>query len=138
RRRRPRRGWHGARLSREAPGRQLDQRRLLLLRTGGLRLPARRQRPRARAARAAGGRRGAPGVPPPRLLGLHGHLQGRGAPQRSLGVGSPALAGLERGAGPIRALVTGARGFVASWLARALLDAGSDVSSLDLQGAAPS
>ena len=45
------------------------------------------QRPGARAARGARGRRSAARLPPRRLLGLHGHLQGRGAAQRSLGVG---------------------------------------------------
>jgi CDP-glucose 4,6-dehydratase len=37
----------------------------------------------------------------------------------------------------MRALVTGARGFAASWLAKALLEAGSEVSSLDREGASP-
>ena len=79
-RRRPRR-----RLRREAAQRALDQRRLLLLRAGRARLPRRRQRARARAARAPGRRRSAAGLPPRGLLGLHGHLQGRGRPQRPLG-----------------------------------------------------
>ena len=52
RRRRPR-----DRLPREAALRALDQRRLLLLRAGGVRLPARGQRARARAAGGAGRRR---------------------------------------------------------------------------------
>ena len=43
------------------------------------------QRARARAARAAGRRRRAARLPPRGLLGLHGHLQGRGAAQRPLG-----------------------------------------------------
>jgi CDP-glucose 4,6-dehydratase len=38
----------------------------------------------------------------------------------------------------VRALVTGARGFAGSWLAKALLDSGAEVSSLDRGGAAPS
>jgi CDP-glucose 4,6-dehydratase len=38
----------------------------------------------------------------------------------------------------VRALVTGARGFAASWLARALLESGSEVSSIDRDGAGPS
>lgn len=38
----------------------------------------------------------------------------------------------------MRALVTGARGFAASWLARALLESGSEVTSLDRGGASPS
>jgi CDP-glucose 4,6-dehydratase len=37
----------------------------------------------------------------------------------------------------MRALVTGARGFAASWLAKALLESGSEVSSLDRDGASP-
>ena len=38
----------------------------------------------------------------------------------------------------MRALVTGGRGFAGSWLARALLERGAEVSSLDREGAAPS
>jgi CDP-glucose 4,6-dehydratase len=38
----------------------------------------------------------------------------------------------------VRALVTGGRGFAGSWLAKALLEAGSEVSSLDREGASPS
>jgi CDP-glucose 4,6-dehydratase len=38
----------------------------------------------------------------------------------------------------VRALVTGAHGFAASWLAKALLDSGAEVSSLDIEGASPS
>jgi CDP-glucose 4,6-dehydratase len=38
----------------------------------------------------------------------------------------------------VRALVTGGRGFAASWLARALLESGSEVTSLDREGASPS
>jgi CDP-glucose 4,6-dehydratase len=37
----------------------------------------------------------------------------------------------------VRALVTGARGFAASWLARALLESGSEVTSLDREGSSP-
>jgi CDP-glucose 4,6-dehydratase len=37
----------------------------------------------------------------------------------------------------MRALVTGARGFAASWLAKALLESGSEVSSIDREGASP-
>jgi CDP-glucose 4,6-dehydratase len=37
----------------------------------------------------------------------------------------------------MRALVTGARGFAASWLAKALLESGSEVSSLDGEGGSP-
>ena len=38
----------------------------------------------------------------------------------------------------MRALVTGARGFAASWLARALLEEGAEVTSIDRDGASPS
>jgi CDP-glucose 4,6-dehydratase len=37
----------------------------------------------------------------------------------------------------MRALVTGGRGFAASWLAKALLESGSEVSSIDREGASP-
>jgi CDP-glucose 4,6-dehydratase len=37
----------------------------------------------------------------------------------------------------VRALVTGAHGFAASWLAKTLLDSGSEVSSLDREGGSP-
>ena len=37
----------------------------------------------------------------------------------------------------MKALVTGARGFAASWLAKALLDSGSEVTSLDLDTGSP-
>src|SRR5439155_15591578 len=93
-----------------------------------------------------------------RLLGLHGHLQGRGCAERPLGVGRGSLAPVARvGDGgrlegePRRmrgrvAMVTGAKGFAGSWLARALLAAGAGVvgydrgdpalSGLELQGIA--
>jgi CDP-glucose 4,6-dehydratase len=38
----------------------------------------------------------------------------------------------------VRTLVTGARGFAASWLAKALLTSGAEVTSLDREGEAPS
>ncbi len=38
----------------------------------------------------------------------------------------------------MRALVTGARGFAASWLAKALLEGGAEVTSIDRDGASPS
>lgn len=38
----------------------------------------------------------------------------------------------------MRALVTGARGFAASWLAKALLEEGAEVSSIDHEGSSPS
>ena len=93
-------------LRREAPQRALDQRRLLLLRAAGPGLPRRRQRPRARAAAAAGGRAAPVRLPPRGLLGLHGHLQGRGRPQRPLGGRRGSLGG--RGTRMKRSLVTGA------------------------------
>jgi CDP-glucose 4,6-dehydratase len=37
----------------------------------------------------------------------------------------------------VRALVTGARGFAGSWLAKALLESGAEVTSLDREGAGP-
>jgi CDP-glucose 4,6-dehydratase len=37
----------------------------------------------------------------------------------------------------VRALVTGARGFAASWLAKALLEEGAEVTSIDRDGASP-
>jgi CDP-glucose 4,6-dehydratase len=37
----------------------------------------------------------------------------------------------------VRALVTGGRGFAGAWLARALLESGSEVTSLDLAGPSP-
>jgi CDP-glucose 4,6-dehydratase len=37
----------------------------------------------------------------------------------------------------VRTLVTGARGFAASWLAKALLESGAEVSSLDVEGRSP-
>jgi CDP-glucose 4,6-dehydratase len=37
----------------------------------------------------------------------------------------------------VRALVTGARGFAASWLARALLDRGAEVTSVDRESSSP-
>ena len=80
-----RRRGAGRGLRREAAQRALDQRRLLLLRARRARLPRRGQRARARAAGAAGRGRAAPRLPPRGLLGLHGHLQGRGRAQRPLG-----------------------------------------------------
>ena len=70
----------------EAARRALGQRRLLRLRAGDRRTTsAPDARARARAARAARRRRTAARPPPRGLLGLHGHLQGRGAAQRSVG-----------------------------------------------------
>ena len=57
------------------------------------------QRAGARAAGAPRRRRAAPRPPPRGLLGLHGHLQGRGRPQRPLGARRGSLAALGRGRG---------------------------------------
>ena len=56
-----------------------------------------RERAGARAARTAGRRRPAARPPPRGLLGLHGHLQGRGRAQRPLGRRRGALATADRG-----------------------------------------
>ena len=48
------------------------------------------------------------------------------------------MAGVGRGAGGLRALVTGGRGFAGSWLAKALLEARLPVTSLDRDGDSPS
>src|SRR5215218_571749 len=128
-------GRPGDRLRREAAQRALDQRRLPLLRVGGARLPGQRQCARARAAGPPRRRRPAARLPPPGLLGLHGHLQGCGDAERPLGRRRGALADLGRGRGRVavkRALVTGGHGFVASHLARALLERGDAVTVLDL------
>ncbi|CAA9473181.1 MAG: Glucose-1-phosphate cytidylyltransferase, partial [uncultured Solirubrobacteraceae bacterium] len=96
RHRRPR-GRPRARLPGEAALRALGQRRLLRLRDRGARRD--RPRPRARAGAARGARVGRPAarVPPRGLLGLHGHLQGRGAPQRPVGGRRPAVEGVGSG-----------------------------------------
>ena len=53
---------------------------------GRVRLPERRLRARARAARGAGGGRpSCAGYPPQRLLEVHGHLQGRRRAERPVG-----------------------------------------------------
>ena len=89
------------------------------------------QRARARAAEAARRRGPAPRPPPRGLLGLHGHLQGRGRPQRPLGPGRGARGrrwAPSAGRGRVkRSLVTGGHGFIASHLARALLERGDAV-----------
>ena len=64
---------------------------------GRARLHRRGQRARARAAGAPGGRRPAARLSSRGLLGLHGHLQGRGRAQRSLGARRAALDGSGRG-----------------------------------------
>ena len=81
---------------------------------------------------AACRRRAAARLPARGLLGLHGHLQGRRRPQRPLGRRRGAVADLGRGRGRgavKRSLVTGGHGFVASHLARALLERGDAVTS---------
>ena len=77
RRGRARRRRRRQRLRREASQRALDQRRLLLLRAGMLELLA-PTRCSSASRSATGRRRRAAGLPPRGLLGLHGHLQGRG------------------------------------------------------------
>ena len=85
--------------------------------------PLRAPRRRRRAAR----------LPPRGLLGLHGHLQGRGRAQRPLGRrrGSLARLGREPSGGQLRRVKRrwspAAHGFVASHLARALLERGDAV-----------
>ena len=78
---------------------------------------ARGQRARARAARPAGVGRRAAGLPPPRLLALHGHAQGRHLPERDVGFGRGPLAPVgratarrRRGAGDGAPAGDGARG----------------------------
>ena len=44
-----------------------------------------------------GRRRAAPRLPPPRLLGVHGHLQGRHRPERHVGLGQRSLGPARRG-----------------------------------------
>ena len=99
---------------------------------GVARLPRRRQRARARAARAAGRRRPAARLPPRGLLGLHGHLQGRGRAQRPLGGGRGAVDGL--GATAVEASREALAGHRRARLrrlalARALLERGDAVRS---------
>ena len=90
-----RRGGQGRGLRREAAQRALDQRGVLLLRAGRARLHRRGQRAGAGAAGAPRSRRAARRLPPRGVLGLHGHLQGCGRAQRSLGGRrSPPLDGL--------------------------------------------
>ena len=55
------------------------------------------------------------------LLGLHGHLQGRRAAQRPVGLGRARRGGPGRDA--LGRFVTGAYGLLGSWLVKALLDA---------------
>jgi CDP-glucose 4,6-dehydratase len=47
------------------------------------------------------------------------------------------MEGLGGGAGAVKALVTGGRGFAGSWLARALVESGSEVISLDREEESP-
>ena len=78
-------------------------------------------------------------LPPRGLLGLHGHLQGRGRARRPLARRARRLGGSgtrRRAAAMKRALVTGGHGFVGSHLARALLERGDAVTVLDPAAAA--
>src|SRR5262249_47864474 len=127
------RGRPGAPLRREAAARRLGQRRLLRLPPQGLRLPRRRRlRARARAARAAGGRRPGRGLPAPGLLLRDGHLPRVPRPERLLeqrqgaleGVGMSDLARAFAGRG---VLVTGHTGFKGSWLCLWLAELGAEV-----------
>src|SRR5207244_3150377 len=79
-----------------------------------------------RAARAAGGRRAPARLPPRGLLGLHGHLQGRGPAQRHVGHRERALEGVVMRS----VFVTGAYGLLGTWLVRALLEEAAEVTVL--------
>src|SRR5207237_6532752 len=78
------------------------------------------RRARARATGATGRRGPAARVPPRGILGLHGHLQGRAASQRSLDGRHGPLEPM--GLNDDGVLVTGAYGLLGSWLVKALLD----------------
>jgi CDP-glucose 4,6-dehydratase len=54
-----------------------------------------------------------------------------------MGVRQSTVADVDGGARDLRALVTGARGFGGAWLARVLLEAGVEVTSLDREGDEP-
>src|SRR3954453_23092843 len=67
-------------------------------------------------------------------MGLHGHLQGHPPAERAVGARRGSLARARRGmsgryAGKT-ALVTGAQGFIGSWLAEGLLDEGAQGGGL--------
>ena len=87
------------------------------LEPGSARADRARQRARARAARAPGGRRASCGRSATRVLGLHGHLQGRGRAQRHVGAGPRAVEAVEL-SGRTRVCVTGAYGLLGAWLVR--------------------
>src|SRR6185312_13382685 len=132
RRHRARRRHDRHRLPRETALRALDQRRLLLHAARGPRAPRRTLSARARAAGVAGGGRPAARLPPRGLLGLHGHVQGRGDAQRPVGERRGAVEDL----GVRSAFVTGGYGLLGSWLCRALLDRGVRVAVLQRDEAA--
>src|SRR5204862_6217462 len=116
----------------QAPRRPACQRWLLLLRTGRARLPERVQCAGARADGGPGCRRPAARLSPRRFLGLHGHLQGRGDAQRPLEGGGRSVegVGVSGGSQSGSVFVTGAYGLLGTWLTKALLDAGAQVTVL--------
>ena len=84
---------HG--LSREAALGALDQRRLLLPASGACSTTSQQDSVLEREPLAAPGRRRrAARLPPRGLLGVHGHLQGRGRAERPVGRGAGRVAGV--------------------------------------------
>ena len=82
----------------------------------------------ARAARAARRRRAADGVPPRRLLAVHGHAARQGAARAALGRAS----GRPGRSGPVaRVLVTGHDGYIGLCWCRCSRAAGHEVVGLD-------
>ena len=118
RRRRARRPTGACRgLPREAALGALGQRRLLLLRARVLELPRARRVLEREPLERPRRRRPAARLPPRGLLGLHGHLQGRGAAQRPVGRGRGPVEALVSAPGVSRAaFVTGAYGMLGAWL----------------------
>ena len=126
----------GRRLRREAAQRALDQRRLLLLRAGRARLHRRGQRARARAAARRSPPTASSAPTATRASGTAWTPTRTRSCSTTSGPSGEApwrvwdAAGAEA---PVkRALVTGGHGFVASHLARALLERGDAVTVLDL------
>src|SRR5262249_43789791 len=68
--------------------------------------------------------RAAPGVPSRGLLGLHGHLQGRGRAQRPVDLRLGAVEAVDELSGR-SVLVTGGHGLLGSWLGAGLLARGA-------------